>query len=432
MIRSILDRLICEDSYDIIDRNLTDGNSGGRKYRSARDNIFVMGAVTNSIINGTSKPIQAQVMDIETCFDKLWLESSINSLYENGLKSDLLNLLFIENKTAEVAVKVNGGLSKRFPVKKVVMQGSVWGGLKCTSQMDKLNKIMKSDDSLQYKYRDDPNIGVGVLGFVDDTLGLSECGNTAVVKNAVINSFIETHRQKMHEDKSFVVHVGSAKKCDHSCPTLKVHDTNMHEAKSAKYLGNILSSTGGVRETIESRRNQGWGKVAGILGILDTVDMGTHRIEVGLMLRKAMLTSGLLYSAEAWSAVTDQDIKRLEQVDAALIKGLVSGHSKTPTIFHYLETGALMLRHILKINRIMYHYHILHLEEDETVRKIFEKQKGSCFKGDWIELIKEDFVFMGIDIDEDLIKSTPKDTYRKYIKSLIRKAAFKELIKKKN
>lgn len=122
------------------------------------------------------------------------------------------NLLFIENKTAEVAVKVNGGLSKRFPVKKVVMQGSVWGGLKCTSQMDKLNKIMKADDSLQYKYRDDPNIGVGVLGFVDDTLGLSECGNTAVVKNAVINSFIETHRQKMHEDKSFVVHVGNAKK----------------------------------------------------------------------------------------------------------------------------------------------------------------------------------------------------------------------------
>ena len=44
----------------------------------------------------------------------------------------------------------------------------------------------------------------------------------------------------------------------------------------------------------------------------------------------------------------------------------------------------------------------------------------------------EDFVFMGIGIDEDLIKNTPKDTYRKYIKSLIRKAAFKELIKKKN
>ena len=37
--------------------------------------------------------------------------------------------------------------------------------------------------------------------------------------------------------------------------------------------------------------------------------MGTHRIEVGLMLRKAMLTSCLLYLAEAWSAVSENKIK---------------------------------------------------------------------------------------------------------------------------
>jgi hypothetical protein len=305
----------------------------------------------NSIINGDEAPIQAQVMDIKTCFDKLWLKACINSLYENGLKNDQLNLLYIENINAEVAVKINNGLTQRFPVNNVVMQGSVWGGLKCTSQMDKLNKIMKASDSLTYKYRGDPTIPIGVLGLVDDTLGISECGDAAVVKNAVINSFIETHRQKMHQDKSVVVHVGNAKKCDMPCPTLKVHKVNMKNATSCKYLGNTITSNGGVRATIEDRRNQGWGKVAQILGILGEVDMGTHRIEVGLMLRKAMLTSGLLYSAEAWSAVSESEIKRLEQVDTALIKGLVKGHSKTATVFHYLETGALMLRHILRINR---------------------------------------------------------------------------------
>ena len=56
------------------------------------------------------------------------------------------------------------------------MQGSVWGGLKCTSKNDRINKIMKSSDSLLYKYRNDPNIQIGVLGFVDDTLGISEVG----------------------------------------------------------------------------------------------------------------------------------------------------------------------------------------------------------------------------------------------------------------
>ena len=432
VIRSILDRLIYEDSYEVIDSNLTDGNVGCRQNRSSRDNIFVIGAITNSVINGDSRPIQIQIMDIKTCFDKLWLEASINSLYENGLKSDKLNLLYIENKNANVAVKVNNKVSKRFPVKNVVMQGSVWGGLKCTSQMDTLNKAMKSKDSLMYKYKGDPSITIGVLGMVDDTLGVSECGAPAVEKNAVINSFVETHRLKMHEDKSCVIHVGNVKKCEQTCPSLKVHSQNMHDVKSSKYLGNVLTSSGGVRETISDRRNKGWGKVAQILGILGEVPLGQYRIEVGLLLRKAILTSALLYSAEAWSAVSETEIRQLEQVDSALLKGLVEGHSKTPSCFHYLETGSLMLRHIIKINRVMYHHHILGLDRDETVRKIYEKQKEATLKGDWFNLLKTDFEFMNINFDEQEIKRTPKETYRKKINDLIKRAAFKELLEMKN
>ena len=177
--------------------------------------------------------------------------------------------------------------------------------------MDTMNKIMRPKDSLSYKYRGDPQIPIGVLGMVDDTLGVSECGKDAVEKNSVINSFVETHRLQMHEDKSVVLHVGNVKKCKVACPTLRTHKNKMQESKSTKYLGNILTSKGGVRETIEDRRNKGWGKVSQILGILGEVDFGQHRIEVGLLLRKAILTSGLLYLAEAWSDVSEADIKRL-------------------------------------------------------------------------------------------------------------------------
>ena len=80
----------------------------------------------------------------------------------------------------------------------------------------------------------------------------------------------------------------------------------------------------------------------------------------------------------------------------------------------------------------MFHHHILNLEEDETVRRIYEKQKESCLKGDWIELVREDFKFMNIDMDENQIRNYPKEVYRQKIKKLIRKAAFKEMIEKKN
>ena len=66
--------------------------------------IYVMGAITNSVINGDWWPTQIQVMDRETCFDKLWLEASINSLHKNGLRNYKLNLLYNKHK---VAVKVN-------------------------------------------------------------------------------------------------------------------------------------------------------------------------------------------------------------------------------------------------------------------------------------------------------------------------------------
>ena len=75
----------------------------------------------------------------------------------------------------------------------------------------------------------------------------------------------------------------------------------------------------------------------------------------------------------------------------------------------------------------MYHYHILGLDCNETIRKIYEKQKSEPLKGDWIELLKTDFQFMEIEFDEEEIRRTPKHVYRKKIKDLIRKAALKEL-----
>ena len=125
VLRSILDRLTYNDSYDTIDENLTDGNVGARKHRNIRDNIFVVGAISNSVINGKQPPIQMTVTDVEKCFDKLWLQATINALFEAGLTCDTLNLLYIENENAQIAIKVNGNLTKRVNIKDVVMQGSV-------------------------------------------------------------------------------------------------------------------------------------------------------------------------------------------------------------------------------------------------------------------------------------------------------------------
>ena len=56
--RSILDRLIYNDEYEVLD---------------IRDNIFVINAITNAVNKNKNEAMDFQVYDVEKCFDKLWL-----------------------------------------------------------------------------------------------------------------------------------------------------------------------------------------------------------------------------------------------------------------------------------------------------------------------------------------------------------------------
>ena len=84
-----------------------------------------MNAISNSIINGNMEPIQVIVTDVKKCFDKLWLQSTINALYEAGITNHTLNILYIENRNAQIAIKINNQITKRVAVRDVAMQGSV-------------------------------------------------------------------------------------------------------------------------------------------------------------------------------------------------------------------------------------------------------------------------------------------------------------------
>ena len=181
----------------------------------------------------------------------------------------------------------------------------------------------------------------------------------------------------------------------------------------------------GISDTIEDRRSKGWGRISTIMGTLSELDMGVHKLEAGLMLREAVLVSGLLYSAEAWSGLTEKHLARLEVVDSALLVRLAGGHSRCASEFNHLETGTWKLRHHLSYLRLLYHHHILTRNKEETIRKIYTKQKEDPIKGDWYKLLQEDFKLININMDENKICETPKSIYKKEIKALINKAAFK-------
>ena len=70
-VRSIIDKLVYGDIYDIVDGNMSDSNVGGRKRRNIRDNLFIINGVINYGIKEKIN-IDITLYDIMKCFDAMW------------------------------------------------------------------------------------------------------------------------------------------------------------------------------------------------------------------------------------------------------------------------------------------------------------------------------------------------------------------------
>ena len=306
ILRSILDKLIYNDEYPNIDAHLTDSNVGARRQRNIRDNIFVINAITNNIARRNLKDIDITGYDAEKCFDKFFAKECFNDIYENGFTNDKLPLLFKENMNAKVAVKTSKGTTRPFTISEVIMQGTVWASLFCTSTMDKLSKQVYKMPELLFDYK---GVKVPPLGMVDDIITVTNVEQTARM-NSLINTFIEHKNLKLSKEKSYRIHIG---KGHQKCPKLKVHESSIKEAESEKYLGDIIDKSGKIQTTIDKRLKRGEGIISEILSILSEIPLGKYKTEAALKLRVAMLLNGVLYNSEAWHGVTAAQLVKLEQ-----------------------------------------------------------------------------------------------------------------------
>ena len=266
------------------------------------------------MINKDDKPVDIELFDIEKCFDSLWLKECLNDLYESGLKSDNLNLLYEGNKECFIAVKTPCGQTERISIKETVMQGSVWGPLCCTTTMDKIGQKSYKSGSPLYTYKG--MVSIPPLGMVDDELTIAECGPDATLTNVVMNTFTESKKLRFGIKKCNKMHIGAETLV---CEEIKVHEDVGKTVKKDKYVGDILTEDGTNTENIQGRMDKGFGIVNEIVSILGEIPLGPYRISVGLKLREAMLLNGMLFNSEIWYGLKEEEVQKLASVDEYLL-----------------------------------------------------------------------------------------------------------------
>ena len=151
-------KLSYHEKYQVVDKNMSDSNVGGRKNKNIRNHIFVLNSVINDIIQNKKKAIDIEILDYKQCFDSMWMEECINDLWEAGIQDDHLALIFKINEKVDVSVKTPFGLTDRKQIGRVIMQGEVYGPLCCSVQVDTFGKECIQQNKYLYQYKESVGI----------------------------------------------------------------------------------------------------------------------------------------------------------------------------------------------------------------------------------------------------------------------------------
>ena len=129
-LRSILMRLVYNEKYEKIDKNMTDCQMGGRKHKGCRNNILIINGIIHDALSSKKKsPLVIQIYDYRQMFDAIGLEEALSDVFDVGVTDDSLALPHKANKEIKMAVKTNNGLTDRQIIENVVLQGDTFGSI---------------------------------------------------------------------------------------------------------------------------------------------------------------------------------------------------------------------------------------------------------------------------------------------------------------
>ena len=446
--RSILMKMIYKDEYETIDNQMSDSNIGGRKGKNIRNHIFILNGIINEAIINKEKAIDVVILDYKQCFDGMWLEDSLNDLYDSGVKNRNLAIIYEANSSNKVAVRTPYDTTERVGIKDIIMQGENFAPLECSVSVDFFGKECQEEDKYLFYYRD--YLGIPSLAMMDDLVNISKCGLEAVKLNAFINAKSNTKKFQFGKEKCHRLHFGckSMSCADLYIDTWKLeekeqYDTeektlidvideehNIENSEEERYLGDLITSDGKNTRNISARRARGIGIVDKIINYLNDVFFGPYYFRAALLFRTSLLLNSILVNSESWYNITEADIQQLESVDNILHRRVLETPRSTPISIMHLELGTLPIRFVLIKRRVLFLHYILKQNKDDLLLKFFEAQARYPQKGDWVLQVLKDLKEINLEMTFDNIKIMSENSFKHKVNAAINETAFNWLIGK--
>ena len=429
-VRGIIMRLLFNSESHMINDNMSDSNIGGRKQKSCINHIWALNSIVHEQLSSKKyNPVVLQQYDYQQMFDSMHLKEACADLYDIGLTSDKLSLVYNANRNIKVRVKTPSGVTNEMTMDEIVMQGDTWASTMASVQCDAFGKeLLEEEASFLYKYKG--VVPVGILGQIDDLIGVTEAGYKAQQMNSYINVKTADKYLQFGPDKCKSMLVGSTRqKHDFHNPNLEVdtwnitHNkegninesfggkTQMEEVQDMLYLGVVISCDGNNSKNINHKQNRALGTQKQIMSMVK--GLGSYTAECGFIYLNSILRGSILYATETMMNIKEKDFRHIEQIEEDLMRKLFSTDMSCPIHLMYLEAGQTPARFQIKRMILIFYQYILQQKEESMMFQMLAAQITNPTKNDFNKTVNSIFKEFEISYSINEIKNMKKKYFQK-------------------
>ena len=112
--KKALENLLFKEFREDIDKNMSESNIGARKRRNMKDHLVIVHGIVSSVVKEQKESIDIQVFDVQKAFDSIWMEDSLNEMYDTineENRNEKLALVYLMNKENHLGIRTSFGLT---------------------------------------------------------------------------------------------------------------------------------------------------------------------------------------------------------------------------------------------------------------------------------------------------------------------------------
>ena len=415
-ILKLYEKLMDSRSTPRIERDgFTESQAGGRRKRNITDHLFIIRSVMQHF-KYLNKKLIIELIDLVKAFDTMILANVMVDLWQSNVRGKIWRNIYTINRNALIKIKTSFGKSPEIEIGETLKQGSVLASTLAALHTDKSNNYF-TNTGLGIYYG---NIPIGSLIFQDDLARLEEDEQKLNLANIQLNCFKERNRMKFHPTKSAFITTKPIGKS-----TIKLGGTILEENSTYKYLGDILTSDGKLKETIAQRRNGIAGVTAELNAITDSLRQSSLFIPAILQYHSAIILPRLLLNSEAWNQLSSLDLAELETIQLISLKRLLRFPKSTPSAGLRNELGILSIKNKILLKKGMYLHRLLALPSTNITQQVLLQQQ-SLPGNTWLLDTMHQLTSTGLDCSLENIQNMKKTQWKKILTDVIEKADRKE------